>query len=130
MSIQKRFLIFALRRLPRDENVPRYVLPSYLGRCLLLNIEPLSIRRQISCALFVRDIVVGRIDCSHLLSMCSIRAPSRSLRSRGFFIYLDFHWSNYGMSDPIFNSCRVFNKVSSVFDFNLSRNSFKGRVKV
>ena len=112
-SIQKRFFMFALRRFPRDNNVPRYVLPSYLGRCLLLNIEPLSIRRKMCYAVFVRDVIVGRIDCSQLLSLCPIRSPFRSLRSRGFAIDLDYHWSNYGMSDPIFNSCRVFNNVST-----------------
>ena len=128
-SIQKRFLVFALRRLPRDENCPRYVLPPYLGRCLLLNIEPLSVRRQFFCAVFVRDIVMGRIDCPQLLYLCAIRAPTRYLRSRGFAIELDFHWSNYGMSDSIFNACRVFNNVSSIFDFNLSRDAFKCTVK-
>lgn len=128
-SIQKRFMLFALRRLPREVNAPKYVLPPYLGRCLLLNIEPLFVRRQISCAIFVRDVIMGRIDCSQLLSLFSIRAPVRSLRYRGLVIDLHFHGSNFGMSDPIFNSSRVFNNVSTVFDFNLSRDEFKRLLK-
>lgn len=128
-SIQKRFMLFALRRLPREVNAPKYVLPPYLGRCLLLNIEPLFVRRQISCAIFVRDVIMSRIDCSQLLSLFSIRAPVRSLRHRGLVIDLHFHGSNFGMSDPVCNSSRVFNNVSTVFDFNLSRDEFKRVLK-
>lgn len=129
-SVQKRFLMFALRRLPREVNTAKYVLPPYLGRCLLLNIEPLSVRRQVSSAVFLRDIIMGRIDCSQLLSLYSIRAPIRSLRYQGFMIDLHFRASNFGMSDPIFNSSRIFNDISAVFDFNLSRDEFKRVLKL
>jgi len=39
-SIQKRFLKFSLRRLPRDLNLPAFILPPYRGRCKLIKIEP------------------------------------------------------------------------------------------
>ena len=129
-SIQKRFLLFALRRLPREVNAPMYVLPPYLGRCLLLNIEPLHARRQIASAMFVRDVITGRIDCSLLLSLFPIRVPVRSLRHQGFVIDLHVHSSNFGMSDSVCSSSRIFNKVYSVFNFNLSREKFKSDLKL
>lgn len=126
-AVQKRFLNFALRRLPRDNNVPFYLLPSYRSRCLLISIEPLFIRRSVACAVFVRDVLSHRIDCSDILWLFPLVTPSRQLRLRrdNFTIRQDFHWTNYGRSEPIFNMLKYFNSIVEVFDFNLSRTIFK-----
>lgn len=124
-SIQKRFLMFSLRRLPRDVNLPPFILPPYRGRCKLLNIEPLFIRRIKISAIFVRDVLLSRIDCSEILCLYDIYTPVRELRVRDFQIKPMFSRHNYGKCEPVYQSSINFNTIRSVFDFNLSRDAFR-----
>jgi len=59
-SIQKRFLLFALR----DQFDPRdfFNLPSYQYILNILNLVPLSHRREISMACFAFDVLTGKIN--------------------------------------------------------------------
>ena len=52
-SVQKQFLLFALRKLGWNS----FPLPSYESRCLLINIETLKKRREIAMIIFVTDII-------------------------------------------------------------------------
>jgi hypothetical protein len=46
-----------------------WLLPAYDAWCLLTGLEVLSDRRIFASALFVRDILVGRVDCVELALM-------------------------------------------------------------
>jgi hypothetical protein len=41
----------------------------YNARCLITGLEVLSDRRIVACALFARDILVGRVDCADIVLM-------------------------------------------------------------
>ena len=53
-SVQRRFLRFALRRLPWRN---RFRLPSYESRCRLIHLETLQTRRNIARAMFAADML-------------------------------------------------------------------------
>lgn len=127
-SVQKKFLKYALRRLPRQDGIPRYILPSYSSRCQLMNLSPLWARREANCATFIRDILDGRIDCQELLGLLPIFVPARRLRNGNFSIRQELCLTNFGRSEPIFNAARAFNGAVEVFDFNIARDVYKKKV--
>jgi len=63
-SIQKQFMIYALRRLPNLNQ--GFVREPYVNRLLLLNLQTLASRRKMACAVFGRDILCSKIDCPEL----------------------------------------------------------------
>ena len=125
--IQKRFLIFALRRFPRLTN--GFILPSYLGRCELLNLCSLEFRRRNINAVFARDVICAKIDCSELLKFYAFYVPSRALRPRQKMLNIDFHRTSYGLDEPVARTSKCLNEVSELFDFNISRDLFKSRIR-
>lgn len=116
-SVQRRFLRFALRRLPWQDP---FRLPSYQNRCRLIDLETLQARRNTARALFVADTLQGRIDCPAILEAIDLNARPRVLRNSPM-LRLPFHRTNYGQNSALVGVQRVFNRVASVFDFNLSR---------
>lgn len=122
-SVQRRFLRFALRRLPwRDP----FRLPSYEDRCRLIELEPLRARRDTSRAIFVADLLQGRIDCSSLLEQININVQPRALRNN-VMLRMPVRRTNYSMNGAIGGIQRVFNRVSTMFDFHLSRQTLRRR---
>lgn len=120
-SIQRRFLRFALRRLPwRDP----FRLPDYENRCQLINLEPLRIRRDVCRALAVADVLQGRIDCGEILQQININVQPRLLRNN-VMLRLPLRRTNYGLGRAITGLQRIFNRVSSVFDFNVPRTTLR-----
>lgn len=120
-SIQRRFLRFALRRLPwRDP----FRLPSYEDRCRLIDLLPLRIRRDVGRALTVADVMQGRIDCQDILRQININVQPRPLRNN-IMLRLPLRRTNYGLSNAINGLQRVFNRVASVFDYHLTRDALR-----
>lgn len=125
-SIQKKFLMYALRRtVRRDRN---YRLPSYLDRCASINIEPLWRRRINLNILFVYDLLSGRIKSPALLSLVRFNNPVRTFR-RTELLVVDFHRTDYGQHEPMNNIVRMFNYFSDLYDQSLTRNVFRTRVR-
>lgn len=124
-GVQKRFVRFALRRLPwtRPDN-----LPPYEHRCALIGLQTLSSRRGFLQRLFVFDIIRNCIDCSSLLQDINFHAPPRQLRNTSL-LWIPRHRTAYGFNCPLDRCCRLFNDVCDVFDFNVSRVVFKTRIK-
>lgn len=117
-AIQRKFIRFALRHLPwSDPNN----LPNYASRCKLIDLDQLSVRREVAKACFVSDLLCSNIDCPELLSQLNINTRRRVLRSHAF-LTIEPSRTNYGMNEPVRNMCRVFETCYDVFDFNLSRN--------
>lgn len=125
-SIQKKFVMYALRRtVRRDAN---FRLPPYSERCELLKLEALSARRVKQCALFVFDLLKGRINTPDLLGKLNVSVPLRSLRNHQF-IRLERHRTDYGFFEPITNMSRIFNRLLVLLNINrldtLTRQSFR-----
>lgn len=123
--VQKKFVRFALRILPwNDPNN----LPPYSDRCKLLDLESLSARRIKMQRLFIFDLLQGHIDCPALLEQTPLHIPPRSLRHSAL-LAVPYHRTNYGYNNPLDSCIRLFNVVCSEFDFNMSKNVFKNRIR-
>lgn len=116
--IQKIFIRFALNSIHFSDPIP-----PYCGRCLLLSLKPLSTRRDICNITFLHGLLSGFIDCSELLALVQINAPSRTLRNYHPF-HLDTHSTNYVRNEPLRKSMRLFNSICSSIDFTLPRDKF------
>ena len=122
-SVQRRFLRFALRKLPWTDP---FRLPSYKSRLQLIHLEPLSVRRDTTRALLVADILQGRIDCPVLLQQVNINVLPRALRNNSM-LRMPIQRTNYSMFSAIGGLQRLFNRVSALFDFNLTRQLLRQR---
>lgn len=94
--VQKRFIRYALRRLPWNDPVN---LPPYEHRCALLKIQPLSSRRVMLQRLFVFDVIMCNIDCSSILENVRFHAPARQATIVDFWppaTIVDF-WPPYSL---------------------------------
>lgn len=126
-SIQKKFLIYALRRtVRRDVN---YRLPSYISKCQSIGIESLSHRRLNLSAMFVFDMLNNRIDAPNLCSKLSINRPNRSIRNASYLV-LDNHRFNYGLFEPVNNLSRIFNMFAHLYSGSISRFVFRRCIKL
>lgn len=126
-SVQKQFVKYALRHLYR-RSTDSYVLPSYSSRCESLRIQSLSNRRDDICSMFIYDVITDKINSAAILGKLDFHAPSRSLRNHLVFRPKNSR-TNYARSEPVRRACTIFNSVSSLFDFNVSRFVFKKRLK-
>lgn len=126
-SVQKQFVLFALRHAYKRSN-GNYVLPSYLYRCQLLNIQSLSSRRDLISRLFIYDILCSKVDSTYILEELNFYAPIRPLRDVIMF-RVPFRRSNYSRLDPVYKLAILFNAVSSKFDFCVSRDEFKSSLR-
>lgn len=116
-KIQRKFIRFALRRLPWNNPT---ALPSYPDRCKLIHLDLLSVRRDVAKACFISDLLQANIDCPELLSEININTRGRTLRSHAFLSTVTSR-TNYGMNEPFTSMCRLFERCYYCFDFNLSR---------
>lgn len=123
--VQRSFIRYALRQLPWSDPVN---LPEYPARCRLIDIETLASRRNNLQRLFVFDLLKGNLDCSSLLDNVPFYAPNRHLRERDLLL-IRRHRTSYGFNNPLSKCLRLFNSVSALFDFNVSKYVFKNRIK-
>lgn len=121
-SVQKKMVLFALRR--RYTGLRLDQMPSYTFRCNELGIRRLSLRRDDIAIMFVFDVMTHKIDCPYILERYNFSVTPRDFRYSSFF-RLPFCRTNYISSEPINRMCRIFNSVSHVFDFNITRPAFK-----
>ena len=70
-NVQRRFIRFALRRLPWRDPLR---LPSYESRCRLIDLGTLQLRRDTARAMIVADLLIGQIDCAVLLGLINLQA--------------------------------------------------------
>lgn len=125
-SIQKQFVQYALRRtIARDIN---HRLPSYVSRCKTINLPLLSARRDNASVFFVFDLLLGRIDAPNILTLLNFSVPLRRLRVSSLFA-TSHHRTNYGNNEPVEKMCQLFNSIDFLFDFNVSRQTFRTAIK-
>lgn len=124
-SIQKRFVWFMFCKFGWQEYI-RFA--PYFFKCNLLNLDSLSQRRRTTCCLLMCDLLTGRIDAPNILSQINFNVPPRPLRQQNM-LRLQHHRTNYGTFEPINNLSSIFNDYSHLFEYGLSRTSFRNRVR-
>jgi len=108
-SVQKKFLIFALRSLNWENPLH---LPPYHERLQLINLKSLETRRTVSDILFISQIINGKIDCITLKNIIeSLIKNNPRTRSHEIFKIV-FHRTNYGKFEPI---NRILSKINSLY---------------
>jgi Reverse transcriptase (RNA-dependent DNA polymerase) len=120
-GVQKKFLRYALRNLGWSDPLN---LPPYEDRCKLLNLRSLESRRDVFCAVFIRDLLAGTVDSTYLFSKLCLYAPVYALRDHEI-VRPSFHRTTYGQNEPITYAINRFNVVSDIYRLGLSRDGFK-----
>lgn len=126
-SIQKKFVLFALRR--RYSYNLRESLPSYQFRCDILHLNPLDLRRKLYCVLFVFDIFSNKVDACNLIPEFNFAVPRRRLRINFDQFSIPFRRTNFGQSDPIIVMCTLFNMINNHLDRSLDLTSYRSKFK-
>jgi len=124
-SIQKQFLLFALRNLfdPRD-----YVnLPSYNNRLKILGLTSLSHRRKVNTACFVFDVLSENINVEFISNRITLNQPIRTTRHTNFLVQYN-HRTYYALNEPINRCSMTFNSFSHLYHQGISKNSFKSLI--
>lgn len=119
-SIQKQFLLFALRSLKWRH---RFLLPSYKHRLLLLQMNTLHDRRIIAQISFIFQLITGGIKSESLHDKINFRVHQRTLRSQELLI-IDFN-----DTDPYNIMRQKFNEYSNLIDLGKSNLILKNLLK-
>jgi len=109
-SVQKNFLLFAVRRLNWDAN---RILPSYSSRLLLINLPSLANRRTMLGTVFICKLISGDVESPGLISRLNFSVPSRFTRNYIPFILI-YCRSNYELHDPYRVLCSDFFLLSVI----------------
>ena len=115
-SVQKQFLLFALRHLNWST---RFNLPPYQARLKLIDMNSLVDRRRMLCSMFIFKLLIGKIDCPFLLGKIAIMVPSRCSRCI-VPLSLSRCRTNYEAFDPFQILCKIFNEAFNVLDYSMS----------
>ena len=123
-SVQKQFLLFALRCLPWD---PALRLPPYEARLKLLHLPTLRSRRAALNVSFLLKLLQGEIDSSSLLGRVEFAVPRRVQRHFEP-IYLKTCTVNYLEFNAFRSICKDFNRYYFLFSFNGAPDQVKSRI--
>jgi hypothetical protein len=125
-SVQKQFLLFALRGLNWQQG---YQLPSYTARLNLLKMETLEQRRLVSDLMFVFDIMKGIIKVPALSSLVITRTAPRVTRlACSTQLLVPYASTRYAADETVSRCCRLFNCFSQLYDDRCSREVFRKRI--
>lgn len=129
-SIQKQFLLFALRKFQWKD---RFRLPSYKNRLLFFHMNTLEDRRKIYQIVFIFSLLTDKVSSPNLLSNINIRIPQRATRN---YLLLSDDKNKY--DNPFSLMKKLFNAIFSTknkkneFDFDLNQNvkTIKSKLKI
>lgn len=120
-SVQKQFLLFALRNLAWNPDIN---LPPYLHRLALINLPTLERRRTMLDICFMVKLINGEVNSPYLISNLKFNVPFRA--SRNFVPFnLPATKFNYEELNPIFKLCKNFNSYYNLFSVTDSIVSIK-----
>lgn len=125
-SIQKKFVIFALRKSGWRSDT--FVLPPYSVRSQLIGLELLERRRSNASVFFIYDIFHGFIDAPALVYMLEHNDSSHTTRNNRMF-RIEHHATNYACNHPMTRMCTIFNEISIHHVSSTSRDNFRSRIK-
>ena len=124
-SVQKQFLLFALRNL--NWNDP-FVLPHYEDRLTLISMQTLQDRRTILTSSFMYKLVNDEIDVNYLKQKIVVNQSSYTTRNRNYLINCT-HSTDYGMNEPMTRMIRLYNSYYDCFVSSSSVNVFKCKIR-
>jgi hypothetical protein len=106
------------------------MLPSYEYRLRIINLETLESRRNNLSAVFIFNILHGRINSSELSDNVKLN-NNRTTRISKYLLESN-HTSNYGYNNPLNRGIRIFNSRINCYDKTnfLSVDTYKRRLKV
>lgn len=119
-SIQKQFLLFALRKL----GWAHLPLPSYAARSMLIHLDSLENRRDFAMIAFINDVISNRICSPTILENLNFSAPTRLLRNRNLFL-INYHRTDYAKHGPLNRMMSCYNTHSDRIDMTMSRDMLK-----
>lgn len=124
-SVQKYFLLFALRGLGWDVNLP---LPPYESRLKLINLPTLLKRREMLAVIFMVKLIQGEISSPILLQGISLNVPAR-LTTHYVPTKLPQCRTNYELNNPLRLLSKLYNDHYHLFDPSVnSLNYIRGAV--
>lgn len=123
-SVQKNFLLFALRGLNWDAEQR---LPSYHSRLLLINLPSLANRRIMLGITFIYNLIHGDVESIDLLGQLNFHVPSRNTRSyiplvlRHCRTSFEMHEPFIGYSHTVhpFETVGIFYRCETIFPIEL-----------
>lgn len=124
-SVQKQFLLFALRSLNFDRTDFR--LPPYKCRLLLLNMTTLDDRRELASALLIFDLLEGKIKSEALQEKIALVEGRYDLRQSNFLREVRYR-TDFEGNDPISRAICVFNDYAERFEPNVTRLTFRNSI--
>lgn len=101
----------------------------YEDRCSYLGLETLEKRRKVANQSFMAKVLVGQIDSSELMNRLRINVPRISSRGADF-LNEPMHRTIFGSNNAFSKLIRDFNDVQNQFDFNVSIDDFKSRLRM
>lgn len=113
-SVQKQFLLFALRNLGWSSSSN---LPPYIHRLQLIDLPTLERRRSMLSVCFMVKLINGEINSSYLISSLKFNVPFRASRQYVPF-YLPAFKHNYESFNPVFSLCNTFNEFHTLFSLS------------
>jgi hypothetical protein len=124
-SIQKQFLLFALRHLynPREY----YNLPPYIQRLQSLNLLSLSSRRTLLSNAFTFDVLNNNIDIDAIKDKIRINDNVRSTRHRKYLVETTYR-TDYAKNNPANRLCILFNQYQDFYSSTISKNTYKSKL--
>lgn len=125
-SVQKQFLLFALRNL--GWRTDSYALPSYKDRLKLLNMQTLEKRRFNYDAMFAFDLLRKNIGYEPLSSKMRLNHQIPHVLRRRRFLHVSTHHRTYTSDEPISRISRAFNCTSHLYNDEISRASYKNTI--
>ena len=132
-SIQKQFLLFALRRLKWQD---RFRLPTYEHRLLLLQMVTLRERRLIAQITFIFNVIRGKLSSKIIMSRINFRTSHHRARDSNL-LEISVQSLNYLKYEPVNFMLSTFNSFyhkklpncdKFIIDFNFSNDTVKLRL--
>jgi hypothetical protein len=126
-SIQKKFLLFALRHIYDPRNFR--LLPSYENRLSILELEKLSTRREHASSIFIFNILNGGIKSLDLSNYVTINQNRQTRFTRHLNEYSST--KDYILNAPLNRGIRLFNSFISCYDKEnfMSVDNYRSKLK-
>lgn len=121
-SIQKRFLIFALRNLGWADP---YQLPSYESRLRLLGMNSLVERREVADFAFIVKLIEGSLNVPQLSALLMNNPNPYDTRHREPFL-IPTHHTNYGTNEPMTRMLHTYERHKA---FSVTSTTWKIKKK-
>ena len=134
-SIQKQFLLFALRKMKWPD---KFIRPQYEHRLLLFQMITLNERRQIAQIKIIHGAIRGEISSQYILDKIKINMPRYQIRTTEF-LTLPNRKYDYSKFEPINYMLITYNKLYNLkvpnslnderlIDLNVTANTVKKRI--